>query len=560
MQLQTAPVIPVVAVEASTAIQCSHPVHGVPAVVCFVFRRAMASLEEFRTYRSPLKDFYEGKSVLLTGGSGFLGKLLIEKLIKCNVAEILLILRRKKGLSPSERLEQLLGKEAVFVNYAKDPQLYLSKIRLIEGDISEVGVGISNDDLAYVWEYTNVIIHAAADVRFDESLKESIQTNVRGTLEMLTIAEKCPKLEIFTYISTAFSHCVRREIEEKFYEPPVDPMLMIKVSEKQEDADDFEVLSKKIIEPWPNTYAFTKSLSEEIVRRYKHKLPIAIIRPSIITTTRDDPIPGWTDNLYGFNGVVCGAASGVLRIFHIHMDYKASIVPADTVINSTLAVSWYSAGHRDEDNVYNCTTDDNPVSWQETQNRLEKWKDRIPFEKSLWITTYNTTHYKLVADVLSIIYHVLPALLFDSILVVRRKKPQVLKLYRKVHRFSAVLRFFTNNEWCFRTGRMRRVLDAMSAKDQQFFPCDAKAIQWDDFLDHQIQGLRQYLMGDSWSTLEKSLRRHRLRTIIHWCMLAVLYGGLLYVIVTILQAYGLFGFEGLHEHGVEECPEEQRAI
>ncbi|EDO63776.1 AGAP005986-PA [Anopheles gambiae str. PEST] len=513
----------------------------------------MVSLEEFRAYRSPLKDFYDGKYVLLTGGSGFVGKLLIEKLIKCNVAEILLILRRKKGLSPTERLEQLLGKEAVFVNYEKDPQLYLSKIRLIEGDISEVGVGISNDDLAYIYERTNIIVHAAADVRFDESLKESIQTNVRGTQEMLKIAENCRQLEIFTYISTAFSHCVLGVIEEKFYDPPLDPSVLIKASESENDADVFEQLSKKLIEPWPNTYAFTKSLSEEMVRRYKAKLPVAIIRPSIITTTMEDPIAGWTDNLYGFNGVVCGAATGVLRIFHIHMDYKASIVPADTVINATLAVTWYAASHREEDNVYNCTTDDNPVSWRETQHQLEHWKDRIPFDKSLWITTYNTTRFKLVADVLSILYHVLPALFFDALLQLGGQKPRVLKLYRKVHRFSAVLRFFTNNQWCFRTARMRRVLDAMAADDQQYFPCDAKAIQWNSFLDHQIKGLRQYLMRDPWSTLEKSVRRHRLRTFAHWCLLAVLYGGMLYLVVKVLHAYGYIDFTGLHESNLEEC-------
>ncbi|XP_053674489.1 fatty acyl-CoA reductase wat-like [Anopheles nili] len=515
----------------------------------------MASLDEFRTYRSPLKDFYEGKHVLLTGGSGFLGKLLIEKLIKCNVAEILLILRCKKGLSPTERLEQLLGKESVFVNYAKDPQLYLSKIRLIQGDISEIGVGIANDDLAYIYERTNIIIHAAADVRFDESLKESVQTNVRGTQEMLMIAEKCSQLEIFTYISTAFSHCVLRVIEEKFYEPPIDPTLLIKVSEKEQDADDFEMLSKKIIKPWPNTYAFTKSLSEEIVRRYRNKLPVAIIRPSIITTTKEDPFAGWTDNLYGFNGVVCGAATGVLRIFHIHMDYKASIVPADTVINSTLAVTWYSAGRRDQDNVFNCTTDENPVSWRETQVQLEEWKDRIPFEKSLWITTYNTTRYELVWDFLSIFYHILPALLFDAVLKLRGQKPQVLKLYQKVHRFSAVLRFFTNNEWCFRTERMRQVLDTMTTDDQRYFPCDTKAICWNDFLDDQIKGLRQYLMRDPWSTLEKSLRRHRMRMLMHRCLLLVLYGAMAYVIVRLLHAFGLLDFEGLFEPANDECPE-----
>uniref|UniRef100_A0A182JFZ0 Fatty acyl-CoA reductase n=1 Tax=Anopheles atroparvus TaxID=41427 RepID=A0A182JFZ0_ANOAO len=511
----------------------------------------MASLEEFRAYHSPLKDFYQGKSVLLTGGSGFLGKLLIEKFIKCDVSEILLILRRKKGVSPTDRLEQLLGKEPVFVNYVKDPQLYRAKIRVIEGDVSEVGVGIANDDLAYVYERTNIIVHAAADVRFDESLKESIQTNVRGTQEMLMIAEKCHKLEIFTYISTAFSHCVREQIEETFYEPPLDPTVLIKVLEKMDDMDNFEMLSKKIIEPWPNTYAFTKSLSEEIVRRYQTKLPIAIIRPSIITTTKEDPFAGWTDNMYGFNGVVCGAATGVLRIFHIRMDYKASIVPADTVINSTLAVTWYAATHPGQEHVFNCTTDDNPVSWRDTERQLEQWKDRIAFEKSLWVTTYNTTRYKPVADVLAIFYHLLPALLFDAVLRVRGHRPRVLKLYQKVHRFSAVLRFFTNNEWRFRNERMRAVLDALAAEDQHFFPCDPKAIVWNDFLDDQIKGLRVYLMRDPWSTLEKTLPRHRRRMLAHRCLLVMLYGALFYLAVHLLQGFGLLDFQGLHVHDGE---------
>lgn len=92
-------------------------------------------------------------------------------------------------------------------------------------------------------------------------------------------------IQIFTYISTAFSHCVLGVIEEKFYDPPLDPSVLIKASESENDADVFEQLSKKLIEPWPNTYAFTKSLSEEMVRRYKAKLPVAIIRPSISKNT-----------------------------------------------------------------------------------------------------------------------------------------------------------------------------------------------------------------------------------------------------------------------------------
>lgn len=74
---------------------------------------------------------------------------------------------------------------------------------------------------------------------------------------------------------------MREEIGEKFYEPKLDPALLITLAERESDGDALDLLSVKLIEPWPNAYAFTKSLSEEIIRRYSSKLPVAIIRPSI---------------------------------------------------------------------------------------------------------------------------------------------------------------------------------------------------------------------------------------------------------------------------------------
>jgi hypothetical protein len=33
----------------------------------------------------------------------------------------------------------------------------------------------------------------------------------------------------------------------------------------------------------PNTYTFSKSLAEQILEREKHNVPLAIVRPSIVT-------------------------------------------------------------------------------------------------------------------------------------------------------------------------------------------------------------------------------------------------------------------------------------
>jgi alcohol-forming fatty acyl-CoA reductase len=124
----------------------------------------------------------------------------------------------------------------------------------------------------------------------------------------------------------------------------LDPDFVIKVVEnlRPEDHDDFEAIARRVIQPYPNTYTYTKALSEQIVRKYGGSMNVAIVRPAIIATTMDQPIQGYTDNLYGVNGVVLGGGVGVLRIFHINNDLKANIVPADYVINSILSLAWYT--------------------------------------------------------------------------------------------------------------------------------------------------------------------------------------------------------------------------
>ncbi|XP_053687064.1 fatty acyl-CoA reductase wat-like [Sabethes cyaneus] len=497
------------------------------------------NLKDFESYHSPLKDFYEGKIVLLTGGTGFLGKLYIEKLIRCGVSEILLLSRAKKGKTPSERLTSILESEAVFTSYKENPDLYHGKIKIIDGDVSKHQIAISNDDMSYIVNNTNIILHAAADVRFDESLKEAVETNVRGTSEMLKIAENVKTLEVFIYVSTAFSNCNRETVEEKFYQPVFDPYALIKLVEQDQDEENFEAISKKIIEPWPNTYTFTKSLAEDLVRRYSEKFPTALIRPSIVTTTDSDPIPGWTDNIYGYNGVVVGAATGALRIFHINNDYRADIIPADLVVNATLAVGWYAVSHRSETNIINCTVADNPVNWAMVREEQLKWKSKIPFKNALWIATYNTTKYYHVSEFLKIFYHVIPAILFDLALRFKNEEPRVLKLYRKVHKFSEVLSFFTNNEWDFRNDHYHTVIGHMTEDDHRYFPCDVKKIDWTEFLVNNLKGIRLYIMKESWDTLEDAKKKYRRQKMAHLIFLGVYYGVLFYIIYKVAKAYNL---------------------
>lgn len=123
---------------------------------------------------------------------------------------------------------------------------------------------------------------------------------------------------------------------------------MINVVEnlRPEDYDAFDAIARRIIQPYPNTYTYTKALAEHIVRKYSGNMNVGISRPSIIATTFTDPVPGYTDNIYGVNGVVAGAGVGIIRILHINDEMKANIVPADLVVNSIIAVAWFTALRR----------------------------------------------------------------------------------------------------------------------------------------------------------------------------------------------------------------------
>lgn len=62
------------------------------------------------TIQMSVGEFYNGKTVFITGGTGFMGKVLLEKLLRsCHgVVKIYLLIRPKKGQNAHERLQQLL--------------------------------------------------------------------------------------------------------------------------------------------------------------------------------------------------------------------------------------------------------------------------------------------------------------------------------------------------------------------------------------------------------------------------------------------------------------------
>lgn len=150
--------------------------------------------------------------------------------------------------------------------------------------MDELELNISHEDQATLFQNIEIVIHAAADVRFDIPIAAAALRNIRGTREMLKFAQKMERLENFVYISTAYAFCMRDLIGEDFYEPPIDSETIIRIVENMTSDHDINVLNsfcEKIISPWPNTYTFSKAITEDLVRRHSENFKITIIKPSI---------------------------------------------------------------------------------------------------------------------------------------------------------------------------------------------------------------------------------------------------------------------------------------
>lgn len=58
---------------------------------------------------SPMQNFFRGKSVFITGASGFLGKVVLEKIVRsCHgVEKVYCLIRAKDGEAPQQRLKKV---------------------------------------------------------------------------------------------------------------------------------------------------------------------------------------------------------------------------------------------------------------------------------------------------------------------------------------------------------------------------------------------------------------------------------------------------------------------
>jgi len=256
-------------------------------------------LNEFPT----IKEFYANQEIFITGGTGFMGKVLIEKLLRsCSeIKTIYVLMRPKRGKTMEVRLKEMLELPLFELLRKINPE-FSKQLVPISGDVSELKLGLSEDSVLLL-KNVSIIFHSAASVRFDDTLKFAVFMNLRGTREVMRFAEKLENLKVVMHVSTTYSNLYIKDLEEKIYTPAADWKKTIEICETFSD-DELNCLTHHYMSGMPNTYVFSKNLAEHVSNDYKEKLPVVLFRPSVVVGSIHEPFQGWVDNLNGPMGIL----------------------------------------------------------------------------------------------------------------------------------------------------------------------------------------------------------------------------------------------------------------
>ncbi|CAH1983490.1 unnamed protein product [Acanthoscelides obtectus] len=351
----------------------------------------MTGNDESRT----IPGYFKGKNVLITGGTGFVGLVLIEKLLRScpEIRNIYLLMRHRRNKSPEDRLKELVQQQ-LFDSVRKiNPEVF-NKLKPVSGDIAEVGLGLSEKDETVLISDTNIIYHVAASVRFNDHFQDAVKMNLRSTVEVLNLALKCENLEVYVHTSTAYCNSdVDGRIEEKVYRPSLDWRDALEMVDNG-DKDVIETLTMKMIHPLKNTYTYTKRLAEQaVVDICKDRINAVILRPSIVMSTVHEPVSGWSNNLNGPFSLSVAGVMGISSTFFFSVKSELDVVYVDNVAKSLIIATRekYINNDKSEVEVYNATSE---LMWKVAnfESTYTLSRELVHFEDTLWYYNVKMTH------------------------------------------------------------------------------------------------------------------------------------------------------------------------
>ncbi|KAF9129284.1 cyclin-dependent kinase inhibitor far1 [Mortierella sp. 14UC] len=337
------------------------------------------SPQQYKFGPAKAKDFYtENNVIFLTGATGFVGKTILEKLLRSfpQITKVYLLVRISGTKTLQDRVENDVFASKIFdtlrSQFSTEQEFHekiVQKIVPVRGDITIDRLGLSEQDQAMIHADTRIVINSAASVSFDDPLNNALEMNTRGPFRTFEIAKGIKNLSAFVHISTCYVNAPMFDahIDEVVYPHPLgEPEAIYEMLSKMtyEEIRNYE--RSVVLKTYPNTYTFSKSLTEHLIQKqYKTMgLPIVIVRPSIVTAAKAEPVPGWVEGVAAANKAVISCALGQVQEWIGDAVKSADLIPVDIVAKITLLAATTADRTQVRPNIYHIGTSSlNPITW-----------------------------------------------------------------------------------------------------------------------------------------------------------------------------------------------------
>jgi thioester reductase-like protein len=497
-----------------------------------------------------------GKQIFITGVTGFLGKTILEKLLRevPDIDQIYILARGSNTHTAQERCLSGVFGSSLFntlkLQYGEQFGSFIqSKVSVIEGELTEPLFGLKSTEFESIANKLDLVINSAASVNFREAMDQALQINTLSLNNIIALAnysgqfnKATPVIQVSTCYVNGFNQgSILEEImgsasglinpigDGTFDVASVIASIQEKIdliasrfecveggrkNAKYEEALIQLGISESRHYGWNDTYTFTKWMGEQLLLQGLGQQNLTILRPSIIESTVSSPVAGWVEGVKVADALIYAYAKGRVNIFPGDDTGVLDVIPVDLVANAALLSAAELLNDGEGFRLYQCCSGStNPIvlkdfinylttASKEQYHALPKLFSGKPNDSFKTVSTRKFGLYMTALKGFTWIKTVSGRVLGSN---------SASKLMAKVNTtasLAVIFGFYSAAKYQFDSRKLQGLQEQFSKEDQLIFNTNANCYGWEHYLKNiHLPGLHKYALADKPSLVKTAIEK-----------------------------------------------------